>query len=89
VRMRTWLPMRMERLWWLRGLRRLLRVLGTLPLVLDARLTPSRRFPPPWSIEDIGAAFVVKDSTGQKHTFVPSLGGQSKCGIDFYQGMET
>lgn len=34
--MRTWLPMRMERLWWLRGLRRLLRVLGTLPLVLDA-----------------------------------------------------
>ncbi|HXW48598.1 MAG TPA: hypothetical protein VEK31_04060 [Xanthobacteraceae bacterium] len=25
-----------------------------------------RRFPPPWSVEDIGAAFVVKDSTGQK-----------------------
>jgi len=25
-----------------------------------------RRFPPSWSIEDIGAAFVVKDSTGQK-----------------------
>ena len=25
-----------------------------------------RRFPPPWSIEDIGAAFVVKDSAGQK-----------------------
>jgi hypothetical protein len=23
--------------------------------------TPARRFPPPWSIEDIGAAFVVKD----------------------------
>jgi len=37
VRMRTWLPVRVERLrWlrWLRGLRRLLRVLGTLPLVL-------------------------------------------------------
>jgi hypothetical protein len=34
--MRTWLPVRVERLWWLRGLRRLLRVLGTLPLVLDA-----------------------------------------------------
>jgi hypothetical protein len=26
----------------------------------------NRRFPPPWSIEDIGAAFVVKDSGGQK-----------------------
>jgi hypothetical protein len=25
-----------------------------------------RRFPPPWSIEDIGAAYVVKDSGGQK-----------------------
>ena len=25
-----------------------------------------RRFPPPWSIEDIGAAFVVKDTNGQK-----------------------
>ena len=28
--------------------------------------TTARRFPPPWSIEDIGAAFVVKDGTGQK-----------------------
>jgi hypothetical protein len=26
----------------------------------------NRRFPPPWSIEDIGTAFVVKDSGGQK-----------------------
>jgi hypothetical protein len=26
----------------------------------------SRRFPPPWSVEDIGAAFVVKDGGGQK-----------------------
>jgi hypothetical protein len=26
----------------------------------------SRRFPSPWSIEDIGAAFVVKDGGGQK-----------------------
>jgi hypothetical protein len=26
----------------------------------------NRRFPPPWSIEDIGACFVVKDSNGQK-----------------------
>jgi len=27
---------------------------------------PGRRFPPPWTVEDIGAAFVVKDSAGQK-----------------------
>jgi hypothetical protein len=26
----------------------------------------NRRFPPPWSVEDTGAAFVVKDSSGQK-----------------------
>jgi hypothetical protein len=34
--MRTCLPVRVESLWWMRGLRRLLRSLGTLPLVLDA-----------------------------------------------------
>jgi hypothetical protein len=32
--MRPWLPVRVERLWWLRGLRRLLLVLGALPRVL-------------------------------------------------------
>jgi hypothetical protein len=31
---------------------------------------PARRFPPPWSIEDIGAAFVVKDGAGQKLAYV-------------------
>jgi hypothetical protein len=25
-----------------------------------------RRFTPPWTVEDIGACFVVKDSNGQK-----------------------
>jgi hypothetical protein len=25
-----------------------------------------RRFPPPWSVEDIGACFLVKDTRGQK-----------------------
>jgi hypothetical protein len=25
-----------------------------------------RRFPPPWSVEDNGACFIVKDSNGQK-----------------------
>jgi hypothetical protein len=26
---------------------------------------PNRRFPPPWSVEDIGAAFVVRDANRQ------------------------
>jgi hypothetical protein len=30
----------------------------------------ARRFPPPWSVEDIGAAFVAKDSAGQKLAYV-------------------
>jgi hypothetical protein len=25
-----------------------------------------RRFPPPWSVEELDACFVVKDSSGQK-----------------------
>jgi hypothetical protein len=29
-----------------------------------------RRFPPPWSVEDVGAAFVVRDSTGQQLAYV-------------------
>ena len=31
---------------------------------------PRRRFPPPWAVEDIGAAFVVADSAGQKLAYV-------------------
>jgi len=31
---------------------------------------PARRFPPPWSFEDIDAAFVVKDGSGQKVAYV-------------------
>jgi hypothetical protein len=30
----------------------------------------ARRFPPPWSVEDIDAAFVVKDGSGQKLAYV-------------------
>jgi hypothetical protein len=30
----------------------------------------AHRFPPPWSVEDIGAAFVVKDSNGQSLAYV-------------------
>ncbi len=29
-----------------------------------------RRFPPPWSVEDIEAAFIVRDGTGQKLAYV-------------------
>jgi hypothetical protein len=29
-----------------------------------------RRFPPPWTVEDIGTAFVVTDRAGQKLTYV-------------------
>jgi hypothetical protein len=31
---------------------------------------PPRRFLPPWSVEDIDAAFVVKDGNGQKLAYV-------------------
>ena len=30
----------------------------------------ARRFPPPWSVEDIGAAFVVRDHSGQQVAYV-------------------
>jgi len=33
-------------------------------------LREARRFPPPWTIEDIGAAFVVKDSAEQQLAYV-------------------
>jgi hypothetical protein len=35
-----------------------------------AKSPPNRRFPPPWSVEDIGVAFVVIDSAGQKLAYV-------------------
>jgi len=33
-------------------------------------LPPSRRFPLPWSVEDIGAAYVIKDNNGQGLAYV-------------------
>jgi hypothetical protein len=33
-------------------------------------VTPPRRFPPPWSVEDNGACFVVRDGSGQKLAYV-------------------
>jgi len=29
----------------------------------------ARRFPPPWSVEELDACFVVKDSSGQKPSY--------------------
>ena len=31
---------------------------------------PGRRFPPPWSVEELDACYVVKDSAGQKLSYV-------------------
>jgi hypothetical protein len=31
---------------------------------------PSRRFPPPWTVEDIGTAFVVRDNNGQELAYL-------------------
>jgi len=31
---------------------------------------PSRRFPPPWSVEELDACFIVIDSAGQKLAFI-------------------
>jgi hypothetical protein len=30
----------------------------------------ARRFPPPWSVEETGACFIVKDKAGQKPAYV-------------------
>jgi hypothetical protein len=30
----------------------------------------ARRFPPPWSVDELEACFVVKDSAGQKLAYV-------------------
>ena len=40
------------------------------PLALIDCTQPSPRFPPPWSVEDIGAAFVVKDGNSQQLAYV-------------------
>jgi hypothetical protein len=31
---------------------------------------PDRRFPPPWTVEDNGACFIVKDKNGQALAYV-------------------
>jgi hypothetical protein len=43
------------------------RVMGTL--IVTEPVT-ERRFPPPWSVDELEACFVVKDQAGQKLAFV-------------------
>jgi hypothetical protein len=31
---------------------------------------PARRFPPPWSVDELEACFVVEDSAGQKLAYI-------------------
>ena len=31
---------------------------------------PARHFPPPWSVEELAACFIAKDSAGHKLAFV-------------------
>jgi hypothetical protein len=33
-------------------------------------MSPARRFPPPWFVEDNGACFVVRDHNGQALAYV-------------------
>jgi hypothetical protein len=33
-------------------------------------LATARRFPPPWSVEDVGGSFVVKASNGRPLVFI-------------------
>jgi hypothetical protein len=40
------------------------------PKVERLGLVTTRRFPPPWSVEELEACFVVKDSAGQKLAYV-------------------
>jgi hypothetical protein len=41
-----------------------------VPAHLSEHMKSSLAASPPWSIEDIGAAFVVKDANGQKLAYV-------------------
>jgi K+/H+ antiporter YhaU regulatory subunit KhtT len=43
---------------------------------------PERYFPPPWSVEELGACFVVRHSNGQQLAYVyfeEEPGGRSKA----------
>ncbi len=39
---------------------------------------PERRFPPPWTVEELEACFVVRDHNGQKLAYVYFEGGGAR-----------
>jgi hypothetical protein len=45
-------------------------VLDALAEATQSQSMHARHFPPPWTIEDLGECFVVKDSSGQKLAYV-------------------
>jgi hypothetical protein len=49
----------------------------------------TRRFPPPWFVEDIGVAFVVTDSTGQQLAYVYYEPGSAISGQVAQQGRQA
>jgi hypothetical protein len=49
-------------------------------------MPPSRRFPPPWSVDELEACFVVNDGAGQKLAYVyfedePELLESRECAL--------
>jgi hypothetical protein len=45
-------------------------LLGTVQAVSFSADPANRRFPPPWSVEELDACFVVRDHNGQQLAYV-------------------
>jgi DNA-binding LacI/PurR family transcriptional regulator len=45
-------------------------VLDALTEATQSQLMHARRFPPPWSVEELEACFVVRDANGQALSYV-------------------
>ena len=45
-------------------------LLARILIKVDRTAFSARRFPPPWSVEDVDGAFAVKDGSGQKVAYV-------------------
>ena len=44
-------------------------------------MMPARRFPPPWSVEELDACFVVRDHNGQTLAYVYFEDEPGRCVI--------